>query len=106
MTELEIHPDELKTRLDNGDSVILLDVRNPQEHDTARIEGSTLIPLQTLQARLDELDRDSEIIVYCHTGRRSLMAAQLMRQDGFNAVSLHGGIDLWAVRIDPTVARY
>ena len=106
LNELEIHPDELKTRLDSGESLLLLDVRNPWEHETARIEGSTLIPLQALQSRLDELDPDSEIIAYCHTGKRSLIAAQFMSQAGFKAVSLHGGIDLWAVQIDTSVSRY
>jgi rhodanese-related sulfurtransferase len=104
--ELIIHPVELSERLSSRDNVVLLDVRNGWEHETARLEGSTLIPLRTLHARTHELDRQHEIVVYCHMGARSLMAAQFLQQAGFKARSLHGGIDLWAQMFDPNMPRY
>jgi len=107
MSELIIHPDELAERLESRDeSLTLLDVRNGWEHETAHLDGSTLIPLQTLHARMSELDRSHEIVVYCHLGARSLMAAQYLQQAGFKARSLHGGIDLWAQIYDPDMPRY
>lgn len=104
--DLIIHPEELSTRLAAGDPLLLLDVRNGWEYDTARLEGSTLIPLQTLHARTHEFDRENEIVVYCHLGARSLMAAQFLQQSGFKARSLHGGLDLWSQLIDPKIPRY
>jgi len=106
MSELIIHPDELAERLESGDDLTLLDVRNGWEHETVHFDGSTLIPLQTLHARTSELDRKREIVVYCHLGARSLMAAQFLQQAGFQARSLHGGIDLWAQIYDPDMTRY
>jgi len=106
MNDLIIHPDELSDRLEAGESLLLLDVRNGWEHETAHLEGSTLIPLQTLHARTSELDRSKEIVVYCHLGARSLMAAQFLQQVGFNARSLEGGIDLWAQMYDTELQRY
>ena len=106
MNDLIIHPDELSEKLVSGDPPILLDVRNGWEHETVCLDGSTLIPLQTLHARTSELDRNREIVVYCHLGARSLMAAQFLQQAGFRARSLHGGIDLWAQIYDPELTRY
>lgn len=106
MNDLIIHPDELSEKLESGDPPTLLDVRNGWESETACLEGSTLIPLQTLHARTSELDRNREIVVYCHLGARSLMAAQFLQQSGFKARSLHGGIDLWAQLYDPRMKRY
>jgi sulfur-carrier protein adenylyltransferase/sulfurtransferase len=105
-TELVIEPEELSARLLSSEPLILLDVRNGWEHETVHLEGSTLIPLQTLHARVHELDRNREIVVYCHLGARSLMAAQFLQQAGFRARSLEGGIDLWAQLIDPGMQRY
>jgi sulfur-carrier protein adenylyltransferase/sulfurtransferase len=105
-SELIIQPEELFDRLASGEQLIILDVRNGWEHETASLSGSTLIPLQTLHARTHELDRSREIVVYCHLGARSLMAAQFLQQAGFNARSLHGGIDLWAHLYDPVMQRY
>lgn len=104
--ELIIQPEELFDRLESGERLTILDVRNGWEHETASLDGSTLIPLQTLHARMHELDRDREIVVYCHLGARSLLAAQFLQQAGFHARSLHGGIDLWAQLYDPAMQRY
>jgi sulfur-carrier protein adenylyltransferase/sulfurtransferase len=106
MNELEITPEELVAMREKPEDFTLLDVRNPWEHSICAIEGDTLIPLHTLAARVHELDRGRKIVVYCHHGNRSMVAANFLRQAGFTAVSLAGGIDLWARRIDPATATY
>ncbi len=98
---------ELKDRLDNGDKIFLLDVREPHENSMAKIEGSVLIPLGTLPGSLDQLNRDAEIVAYCHRGMRSADAVGFLLQQGFPKVkNLVGGIDIWSVEIDPSVPRY
>ena len=106
--EIEISPAELKSRLENGTSPLLVDVRWPQEHEICRLPNSKLLPLDQLAANLaDELDPADEIVVYCHHGIRSLDAAMFMRANGFPRVkSLAGGIDLWSTTIDTSVPRY
>ncbi len=102
-----ITPKELKERLDKGDQVVLLDVREPWEHSLAKIEGSTLIPLGTLPQSMEKLDKEAEIIAYCHHGMRSADATQFLLQQGFPVVkNLVGGIDAWSVQVDPAVPRY
>lgn len=102
-----ITPKELKERLDKGDELVLLDVREPWEYSLAKIEGSTLIPLGTLPQSMDKLDRGAEIIAYCHHGMRSADAAQFLLQQGFPVVkNLVGGIDAWSLQVDPAVPRY
>ena len=86
---------------------VLLDVRRPDEHAFARIEGSILIPLHELQERLDELDASRPHVVYCHIGIRSLSGAVVLARAGFAQVwSLTGGIEAWAAEVDPRVPRY
>ena len=98
---------DLKTRLDKGEKVFLLDVREPHEYSLAKIEGSVLIPLGTLPTALDQLDKNHEIIAYCHRGMRSADAVGFLLQQGFsNVKNLIGGIEAWSVEIDPTVPRY
>ena len=102
-----ITPKELKTRLDNGDRPVLVDVREQWEHALAKLEGSVLIPLATLPQALDKLDRQAEIIAYCHHGMRSADATGFLLQQGFsNVKNLIGGIDAWSAQIDPSVPRY
>ena len=97
----------LKQRQDAGDRPILVDVRTPQEWQICRLEGAILIPLQELPSRLGELDRQHEIVVYCHVGVRSAMAVGFLRGNGFDrARNLEGGIDAWAVHVDPSTPRY
>ena len=104
--ELEATVDDLKERLDQKD-VFLLDVREPREWDIARIEGATLIPLGELPKRMNELPKDSDIIVQCKSGVRSAKAVNLLRENGFTRVqNLKGGILEWIARIDPTLHRY
>lgn len=98
---------ELKRKLGQAEPLTILDVREPFEHDIARIEGSRLIPLAQLGSRLDELERDKEIIALCKSGVRSAQAVQLLQSAGFaHSFNLEGGIDAWASEIDPTMERY
>ncbi|HUL03893.1 MAG TPA: molybdopterin-synthase adenylyltransferase MoeB [Gemmatimonadales bacterium] len=103
----EITALDLKAELDAGKPLVLLDVREPHEHDIVALEGSQLIPSGELPARLGELDDHADIVAYCHHGPRSLRALELLRAAGFTKVrSLRGGIDAWAINVDPEMARY
>jgi len=98
---------ELKRKIDNDDSFVIVDVREPFEHDIAQIEGSKLIPLGELPARLDELGREEEIVLVCKSGARSAQAVELLRAAGFaRPCNLAGGIDAWAYEIEPAMQRY
>ena len=102
-----ISPKELRTRLDKGDKLVLLDVREEWEYSLAKLDDSTLIPLGTLPQSLNRLNRDSEIIAICHHGMRSADATNFLLQQGFhNVKNLVGGIDAWSVQVDGTVPRY
>jgi adenylyltransferase/sulfurtransferase len=104
--ELEITVDELHRRMKNGDDLFLLDVRNPDEYAFANL-GGHLLPLQELPKRFGELDRKREIVVHCHTGRRSAAAVEFLYENGFQHVkNLAGGIDEWSARVDPKIPRY
>jgi rhodanese-related sulfurtransferase len=105
----QIHPAELKRKLDAGEPVYLLDVRNPDEHAFCRLPESLIIPLPELLARVDEVQPpgDALVVVYCHHGVRSLSGAAIVGQGGHGQVaSLAGGIDAWSRLIDPSVPRY
>jgi rhodanese-related sulfurtransferase len=107
MDELEITPAEVKQRLDRGEKLVLIDVRELWEFSVCRIEGAKLIPMGTVPANLQALDTDDEIVVYCHHGVRSLDVAVWLRGQGVEgAKSLAGGIERWSVEIDPNVPRY
>jgi rhodanese-related sulfurtransferase len=102
-----ITPKELKARLDKGDKLVLLDVREPWENQLAKLDNSILIPLGTLPTSLSQLDRTAEIIAYCHHGMRSGDATGFLLQQGFsNVKNLIGGIDAWSVQVDGSVSRY
>jgi adenylyltransferase/sulfurtransferase len=106
---MQVTPSEVAARLQGGDSLFLLDVREPGEHEFVALPGSVLIPLGELTQRVDELSsqKDSEIIVYCHHGIRSARAVGFLRSIGFpGAVNLAGGIDRWSTEVDPSLARY
>jgi len=99
--------EELKARWDRGDRPFLLDVREVVEHQLVRLEGDVLIPLGELVARQQELDPGREIVVYCHHGNRSGRATAYLRHNGFpHARNLRGGIEEWAVKVDPSLPRY
>ncbi len=102
-----IRVQELKDRLDNGDKLVLLDVRESWEYSMAKIDGSVLISLGELPVSLDQLDKEAEIICYCHHGMRSADATGFLVQQGFpNVKNLEGGIDAWSVLVDSSVPRY
>ncbi len=104
----QIHPTELKQMLDAGAPVLLVDVRQPEEHAYCALPGSVLIPLGELHARTSEVDPgEALVVVYCHHGVRSMSGAAILRQASLpNVASLAGGIDLWSLTVDPTVPRY
>jgi rhodanese-related sulfurtransferase len=107
MDDLEITPAEVKQRLDRGEKLVLIDVREPWEFSLCRIEGAKLIPMGTVPANLQALDADDEIVVYCHHGVRSLDVTVWLRGQGVEgAKSLAGGIERWSVEIDPKVPKY
>jgi len=103
----EVAPLELKRRIDVGEKIVLLDVREPFENALCRIENSKLIPLGELGRRVGELDRSAEIVVYCHTGVRSARAVGILSSEGFRRVrNLKGGIRAWAEEVDPKMPIY
>jgi adenylyltransferase/sulfurtransferase len=105
--EAEIEPHSLLAELSGDPPPLLLDVREPWEHELVHIGGARLIPLSELPARLAELPGHAEIVTYCHKGVRSLRARELLRGAGFGRVrSLAGGIDRWAAELEPGMTRY
>ena len=105
--EDEITPQDLATRLANGSQSILIDVREPFEWAIARLPSARLVPLDSLPDALHTLDRDSELVVYCHLGMRSAAAVAWLREQGFaRARNLVGGIDRWSREVDPSTCRY
>jgi molybdopterin/thiamine biosynthesis adenylyltransferase/rhodanese-related sulfurtransferase len=103
----EMSPHELKRRMDAGEPLELIDVREPFEYEIARIDGAKLFPLGEVTERLDELKREQSIVVHCHSGKRSAQAVRLLQQHGFASVyNLEGGIDAWSDQIDPNVPKY
>jgi rhodanese-related sulfurtransferase len=108
-TTAEVSAAAVKAMLESGDEFLLLDVRRPDEFETARIEGSTLIPLAELESRLAELEewKGRPIVVHCHKGGRSAKACGLLADKGFIRVTnLAGGIDAWSLTVDVDVPRY
>ncbi|MEM6332632.1 MAG: rhodanese-like domain-containing protein [Planctomycetota bacterium] len=105
----EVTPVELRDAMAGGEGPALIDCRLPDEAEVAAIEGATLVPMQQLAGRLDELAelRDKPVVVHCHLGGRSMKVTQFLRQQGFSDVkSLAGGIDAWSRAIDADVPRY
>lgn len=105
--EPEVTAIELKEKLDKGNGIALLDVREPHEWEISLLEGALLIPQNDLPARLSELDSTDEIVVYCQTGIRSARAVNLLRDAGFRRLKhLRGGINGWARNVDPNMPQY
>jgi len=105
--DLEIAPREVQERLVRGDAFLFVDVREKWEHDTASIQGSTLIPLREIPSHLGRLQLASKVVLFCHHGVRSMDAAVWLRSNGVEtARSMAGGIDRWSSEIDPQVPRY
>jgi rhodanese-related sulfurtransferase len=105
----QIQPTELRRKLDAGEPVYLVDVRNSDEHAYCRLPDSLLVPLPELAGRVDEVQPPDGalVVVYCHHGVRSLRGAAILGAAGHaNVASLAGGIDAWSLLIDPAVPRY
>lgn len=107
---LEITPAEARNRLAEGRKAVLVDVREPAEYALSRIEGSLLIPMQSVPGEMQKLEGladEGDLLILCHHGVRSLQVAAWLQARGIeNAVSITGGIDRWSQEIDPTVPRY
>jgi sulfur-carrier protein adenylyltransferase/sulfurtransferase len=102
----EITPRELKSRLDRGDNLFILDVRQPHEYEICNLNG-TLIPLGDLSRRVNELDSSREIVAHCRSGKRSAEAVEFLRKAGFRKIwNLKGGILAWSDEVDPSVPKY
>lgn len=103
---MEIVPSKIALWIKEGKEFHFLDVRRADEREICSL-GGIHIPLDQLENNVDQLPRDKKpLIVYCHHGVRSLYATQFLKYQGFDALSLAGGIDLWALEIDPNVPRY
>jgi rhodanese-related sulfurtransferase len=102
-----ITPTDYAARRHRGETATLIDVREPEEWEIARIEGAELLPLSRFQEWIGMLDRADEIVVMCHHGVRSGQVCAYLAQEGFPKVSnLAGGIDRWSDEVDPLIPRY
>src|SRR3989475_4724769 len=105
--EFQITVAELKEKIDEGEAVVLLDVREPMEWEIARLDRAILMPVAQVAARVNELSTADEMVVYCKTGARSGRITNFLRELGFRKVkNLVGGIDEWAEKIEPEMPRY
>ncbi|TWT90553.1 putative adenylyltransferase/sulfurtransferase MoeZ [Pseudobythopirellula maris] len=106
---LEISCEQVRSLLQAGEPITLVDCREPSEHAIVAIDGAVLIPLAEIPSRCGELDAAAAgpLVVYCHHGMRSAQAAVWLRGQGFPAAqSMAGGVDRWALEIEPGIARY
>ena len=105
---VEIRPQEVKRRLDTGEKLRMIDVREVFEFQQARIDGAELIPMRSVPQALSSLESEERpIIVFCHHGIRSLQVVSWLREQGVeNCTSMAGGIDRWSLEIDSSVPRY
>jgi rhodanese-related sulfurtransferase len=107
LDDLQIDPQQVKQKIERGEKFVLLDVREPWEHQICRIDGSVLVPMGQLPARAASFEEAGDVVVYCHSGIRSLNAAAWLRAQGIEgARSMAGGIDRWSREIDSAVPRY
>lgn len=104
----EISCQEVSQRLQSGEDLLLLDCRDPEEYQLVALRGALLLPMRELPARVSELEphRGRLVVVYCHLGGRSARTAAWLREQGFAARTMEGGIDQWAIEIDPQLPRY
>ena len=104
----EITATELKQRLDSGEQVQIIDVREPNEYAIARIPNSKHIPLGQVVSRMSEIDPDMDTVVHCKMGGRSAKAIEALRRAGFTGrlTNLKGGITAWSNEVDPSVPKY
>ncbi len=104
----EITATELKQRLDSGEDIQIIDVREAHEVAIAKIPGATHIPLGQVLNRMSEIEPDRETVVHCKMGGRSVKAIEALKRSGFtgNLLNLKGGITAWSNEVDPSVPKY
>ena len=107
---LETSPQEIQRRIDAGEALVLIDVREAEEFALTRIEGSALIPMRSVPANLQQLEAkagEATLIIFCHHGVRSLSVVNWLRVQGVpECQSMAGGIEAWSLMVDPLVPRY
>ena len=102
-----VSPRDVKARLDRGDPIFLVDVRELDEVEIASIKGAHVIPSGEVLMRASEIPKDKDVILFCHGGARSMMAAYQLKRKGWNRVAnMAGGIEAWSLEVDPSVPRY
>ncbi|UEN99860.1 hypothetical protein A9R16_000245 [Acidiferrobacter thiooxydans] len=103
----EISVQDLHARLKAGETLVLLDVREPWERNLCALPNSLHAPMQQVPTAINSLNPEDEVIVYCHTGVRSFHVGKFLEHNGFkNVANLRGGIEAWAREVDKTMARY
>lgn len=107
---LEITARDVQQRIDAGEKLYLLDVREPHEFAISKIEGAALIPMRQIPGEIQEIESRAEeapLVVFCHHGVRSMNVVHWLREQGIEkCTSMAGGIDAWSLTVDPTVPRY
>jgi rhodanese-related sulfurtransferase len=107
---LETTVKDVKRRLDSGEKLVLIDVREPEEYAISKIPGSELLPMRAVPANLQSLEARSDdgvLVIYCHHGMRSLQVANWLREQGVvECQSMSGGIEAWSLEVDPSIPRY
>ncbi|MDP6115984.1 MAG: molybdopterin-synthase adenylyltransferase MoeB [Planctomycetota bacterium] len=107
IADVQLTVEDLKTKIDNNEDMLLVDVREPHEWEICHIDGARLVPLSQFTNEINQLNSAQEIVLLCHKGIRSLKALQFLHQAGFRKLkNLQGGIDAWASRIEPDMPRY
>ena len=101
-----INAPELENLFDSNEKLVLLDVREPHEVAYAKIDPHVHIPMDTIPLRHEELDKDTPIVVMCHTGARSAAVCSFLEPLGYATTNLEGGIDAWSQLVDSSVPRY
>lgn len=102
-----IDPAALKERLDRGDSLLLLDIRETWEYELCQLKNSINIPMSIITEKISALDQTKETLVICHHGMRSRQVGQYLENVGFNdVINLDGGLDAWAKTVDPEMPQY
>ena len=103
----QARPAEIKRRLDAGEALRIIDVREHAEYDIAHIEQAELRPMSEIQTWWQELPRDEELVIMCHHGSRSAQVCMALRRAGFERLTnMAGGIDAWSTEVDAGVPRY
>tara|TARA_E500000331_G_C17108270_1_gene648467 strand:+ start:445 stop:753 length:309 start_codon:yes stop_codon:yes gene_type:complete len=102
---MEVEVLKLKKMLDNNE-VILLDVREPYEVEICHVKGSLFIPMNEIPQNLEQLDKEKNYAVMCHSGVRSLHVSNYLNSQGFIAMNVSGGIDMWSLSVDKNIKRY